>query len=305
MEPKCNLIIDSCCDLPVELIPDNVTVLNYSYILDGITYSDDFFQSVTVKEFYDTIRAGATPSTSQISPAVLEEAFRKGCESGIPTVYFSMSGGISSNAESAKMIADMVKEDYPDAELYVVDTLLGCTPEGVLDFEIMRLFNQGFTAAQLVEWASEALYHANTLFMVDDLDALHRGGRLPKSVAAVGDALNVKPLLNFSTDGTLGLVGVARGRKKGIKQMAQFFKENYDVNSKFVMIGNADCPEEAEKLRKEILSIDPAANVFIHTIGTTIGCHVGADMISISFWGVDRREAMSVADRIAAKVKGK
>ncbi len=304
MEPKCNLIIDSCCDLPIDLIPDNVTVLNYSYILDGITYSDDFFQSVSVKEFYDTMRAGATPTTSQISPAVLEEAFRKGCESGLPTVYFSMSSGISSNAESAAMIAAMVKEDYPEAGLYVVDTLLGCTPEGVLDFELMRLFSKGFSAQQLVEWAKEARFHVNTLFMVDDLNALHRGGRLPKSVATVGDALNVKPLLNFSTDGTLGLVGVARGRKKGIKQMAQFFKENYDVNSKFVLIGNADCPEEAEKLRKEILSIDPAANVFVHTIGTTIGCHVGADMISISFWGEDRRKAMSVADRIAAKVKG-
>ncbi len=303
MAPKCNLLIDSCCDLPLELIPDDITVMNFCYIIDDEIYPDDFFQSVGVTEFYDMLRNGAMPTTSQVTPSVLEREFRKGCESGIPTVYLSMSSGISSNYESASNIANIVKADYPDAELYVIDTRMTCTPEGLLCLEAFRLRNQGLTGKQLAAWAEEARFHAAIQFMVDDLDTLHRGGRVPKTVAVVGEKLNLKPMLKFSEDGTLGVCGAVRGRKKGIKALAKAYKENHDPHSKMVLIGNADCPEDAEKLKKEIQEIDPGVNVIIHNVGTTIGAHVGPGMISVGYWGNDKREAVSVSDRIAKQVQ--
>lgn len=306
MSAKCNLIIDSCCDLPIEMVEvDGVELLNYSYILDGVTHPDDFFQSTTPHEFYENIRNGASPTTSQISMPDLTAAFTRACESGVPTVYLSMSSGISNNFNTANMLADQVKADYPDAELYVVDTMLGSTPEGVLVLEAMRQRNLGLTAQEMVRWAEEARYFVNTMFMVDDLDALHRGGRLPKSVAVAGNALNVKPLLNFDVNGELGMVSVARGRKKGLKQMAAFFAEKRDPQGGgVVMVGHSDCMKDAEKVAEELGKVAPSANIIIHNIGMTIGSHVGADMVSCSFWGEDRRENLSLADRIARKVKG-
>lgn len=50
--------------------------------------------------------------------------------------------------------------------------------------------------------------------MVDDLEALRRGGRIPSSVAFAGSKLDVKPLLGIDMEGKLALTGVARGRKK-------------------------------------------------------------------------------------------
>lgn len=306
MSVNCNLIIDSCCDLPLEMVQvEGVDLLNYNYILDRVTYPDDFFQSTTPHEFYQNMREGASPSTSQITMADLTDAFTRACESGVPTVYLSMSSGISNNYNTACMIADQVKAGYPDAELYVVDTLLGCTPEGILVLEAIRQRSLGLTAQEMVRWAEEARYYVNTLFMVDDLDALHRGGRLPKSVAVAGNALNVKPLLNFDVNGELGMSGVARGRKKGLKAIAAFFADNRDQKSAgVVLVGHADCPKDAEKLADEISKAAPTTNVVVHNIGMTIGSHVGADMVSCSFWGVDRRENLSLADRIARKVKG-
>lgn len=141
--------------------------------------------------------------------------------------------------------------------------------------------------------------------MVDDLDALHRGGRIPASVAAAGSALNAKPLLTFDTSGHLALMVAARGRKKGLKQMADFFAKEHDTQggSPVVLIGNADCPKDAEALRDLLAKQDESITVVQHNIGATIGSHVGPGMVSISFWGGDRRENMSVADRIAAKIK--
>ena len=67
MSAQCNLIIDSCCDLPLELVQqEGVQLIDFNYIIDDETFKDDFYQSVTPKEFYDNIRNGATPSTSQV-----------------------------------------------------------------------------------------------------------------------------------------------------------------------------------------------------------------------------------------------
>ena len=179
MSAKCNLIIDSCCDLPLELVQqEGVQLINFNYIIDDKTFKDDFYQSVTPKEFYDSIRNGATPSTSQVAPAETEAAFRNAIESGVPTVYLCFSSGLSSNYSTAYAIWRQLKAEHPEAPIYIVDLLIGSTPEGLLVLEALRQRESGLTAEEMVAWAEEARYFVQTLFMVDDLDALHRGGRI-------------------------------------------------------------------------------------------------------------------------------
>ena len=137
----------------------------------------------------------------------------------------------------------------------MVDTKLASIAEGLLIYEAIRQHQKGMTAAELADWASEALYYAHGYFMVSDLDSLHRGGRIPRSVAFAGSKLDAKPLLGF------GLL------------------ED--------MLVKAD---------EDLVLVDC-------NIGPVIGCHVGPDMIAVAFWGKDRRETVSVVDRIANKVK--
>lgn len=142
--------------------------------------------------------------------------------------------------------------------------------------------------------------------MVDDLEALRRGGRIPASVAVAGAALDVKPLLVIAEDGTLSLVGVARGRKKGIKQLAEYYKKNVDDagQAHVAIVGHADCPKDAARLKEALEKEAPGLLCLVCNIGPVIGSHVGADMLAVVFWGHDKRENLSVADRIARKVKG-
>lgn len=250
------------------------------------------------------LREGASPSTSQVSPAKLDETFRKAAQSGVPTVYLGFSSGLSSNFESSERLLEQVRIDFPEAEIYAVDLLVGSTPEGLMIYEALRQWESGLTAKEMVAWAEEARYFVHTLFMVDDLDALHRGGRIPASVAFAGSKLNLKPLLTFDTAGKLSLSGAARGRKKGLKALADDYLQNHDDSSSVVLIGHADCEKDVEKLREILSKENEGLTVITHNIGATIGSHVGANMVSISFWGPDRRESLSVADRIARKVKG-
>lgn len=306
MPAKCNLIIDSCCDLPLNMVQrDGIELLEFNYIMSDGSHKDDFYQSITPHDFYEKIRGGETPSTSQASPADIEAAFRRAAESGTPTVYLCFSSGISSNYSTAEALHSQIKAEHPEAPLYLVDLLIGSTPEGLLVAEALRQRDAGLSAEELVEWAEQARYFVQTMFMVDDLDALHRGGRIPASVAAAGSALSVKPLLTFDVTGHLALTGAARGRKKGLRQMAEFFEKEHDTegSSPVVLIGNADCEKDADTLCELLAKQDASITVIKHNIGATIGSHVGPGMVSISFWGSDRRANLSVADRIAAKIK--
>ena len=181
--------------------------------------------------------------------------------------------------------------------------LIGSTPEGLLVLEALRQRESGLTAEEMVAWAEEARYFVQTLFMVDDLDALHRGGRIPASVAFAGSKLDLKPLLNFDTNGKLSLAGASHGRKKGLKQLASFYEKAHAENSNFALIGHADSEKDADRVCELLAKQDESITVIKHNIGATIGSHVGAGMVSISFWGTDRREALSVADKIARKVR--
>lgn len=312
MAQKCHLIVDSCCDLPFELIDrDDVSLIGFPYLFGADEYRDDLWQTSTPSDFYDRMRKGEQPTTAQASLNELTTRFIEAAEKGDPTVYLCFSSGLSASFDQACLVADHVREEYPDFELHVVDTHLASTGEALIVFEALRQLDRGLSAAQLAEWALEAQNYVNVYFMVEDLDCLHRGGRIPASVAVMGSKLDVKPILMIAADGTLTVKGVARGRKKGLRQLAQIYADMADRphTQPYLTVGNADCERDMKRM-EDIIKKDCAKEqrepIFIEgTIGPVIGSHVGPGMVAIAFWGPDRRDKMSVADKIARKVKGK
>ncbi|MBQ3301740.1 MAG: DegV family protein [Eggerthellaceae bacterium] len=307
-EIQCNLIIDSCCDLPRNVVDiPGVEVLSFPYIVDGGQFEDDMFATKTAHEFYEQMRKGVAPSTAQVPITVFMDTFSRAIESGIPTVYLSFTSALSGSCETAQMVRDNLVSEHPDAELYVVDTKLASIAEGVLVFEAIRQRSRGLSARELVAWADEARFFVNEQFMLDDLNALRRGGRIPASIALAGSKLDVKPMMDISLDGRLSLSGVARGRKKGIRQLADYYKKHAVEagGRQFVIIGSADCPKDVERLKDELTKVDERILFLESSIGPVIGSHVGPGMIAISFMGMDAREDLSVADRIAKRVRGR
>lgn len=305
---KCNVIIDSCCDLPPAVIDvPGVELLRFPFMLDGEEHFDDMFESIPARDFYGRMRKGADVSTAQIPIPVLTETFTRAIESGVPTVYLGFTSGLSGNFGTVELVRDQLVAEHPDAELYVVDTHLASIAEGLLVYEAIRQRARGLTASELVAWANEARYYVNELFTLDELEWLRKGGRIPATVAFAGSKLDVKPMLDISIDGKLSLTGVARGRKKGIRQLAEFYRRNaVELGcGSYVVIGSADCPKDVERLKDEIVKIDDTVLFLEACIGPVIGSHVGPGMLAVSFMGKDTREDLSVSDRIAKKVRDK
>lgn len=307
-QPQCNLIIDSCCDLPAHVVDvPGVELLKFPFLLSDGEHFDDLYSSMTAHEYFELIRKGEKPSTAQIPITTFQDVFTRALESGVPTVYLSFTSGLSGSFDTAERLRDQLVEEYPDGELYVVDTKLASIAEGLLIYEAIRQRARGLTAREMVEWAQEARFFVNEQFMVDDLDSLRRGGRIPASVAFAGSKLDVKPMLDISLDGKLSLTGVARGRKKGIKQLAEFYRKHaVDAGGgTHIVIGSSDCPKDVERLKGELYKVDESLLFLETSIGPVIGSHVGPGMIAVAFFGMDSREDLSVADRIAKKVRGR
>jgi len=307
-EALCNLIIDSCCDLPANVVDTpGVELIRFPYLLSDGEHEDDLYTSISAHEYFDLMRKGETPSTAQVPIPVFTDAFTRAIESGVPTVYLSFTSGLSGSFDTAQMIRDRLVAEHPGAELYVVDTKLASIAEGLLVYEAIRQRARGLSAREMVEWANEARYYVNEQFMVDDLESLRRGGRIPASVAFAGSKLDVKPMLDITLDGKLSLTGVARGRKKGIKQLAEFYRKHaVDAGGgSRIVIGSSDCPKDVERLKAELYKVDDSLLFLETSIGPVIGSHVGPGMIAVTFFGMDSREDLSVADRIANKVRKK
>jgi DegV family protein with EDD domain len=295
-----NLIVDSCCDLPMaQLQESGVRLLRISYTDTtdvGLTGTDDLFTSISAHDFYHKMRDGACPVTSQPSQGEMDRVFTEATADGTPAVYLAFSSGLSGCYEGALASRErLVAEGLDPALLTIVDTRLASTALALLVDEAIRLVNDGMGAAELAAWAKERRYLVQSIFMVDDLDALRRGGRIPRSVASVGTVLRVKPLLTFDPDGRLATMGASRGRNKAISRMCEFFEEHHDdtIGGPVVCIGNADADADAERLRQKISDTMATGEVrFIETdIGPTCGCHVGAGMLSCTFWGHGPRTA--------------
>jgi DegV family protein with EDD domain len=307
MNPKCNLIIDSCCDLPyAEVERPGVSILHFPYFFGEEEHFDDLFKNVSAHDFYERMRNGEQPHTAQLSLAQLDAAFTEAAESGVPTVYLSFASGMSGSFDLAQTVMAQVLERYPEAELYCVDTRMASAGEGLVIYEAMHQREQGLTARELAAWADQAANFANVYFLVDDLESLRRGGRIPNSVAFAGAKLDVKPVLYIAADGTLQIKSIARGRKKAIKMLVDMYvqRRRSDEPVECVLCTNADCPKDAERLHEMLVKQCGEVPFLQGWTGPVIGSHVGPGMMALAFWGQDRREDLSVSDRIARKVKG-
>ena len=118
MATKCNIMTDSCCDFsPEEVEQAGITCLSFTYTEaskpnGGLSGVDDLFQSRSAHDFYSAIENGACPMTSQPSQMVYEEAFEKAVASGVPTVHFALSSGISGAYNGAVTALDRVREKH-------------------------------------------------------------------------------------------------------------------------------------------------------------------------------------------------
>ena len=309
---QCHIIVDSCADFAPEVAKAlGVEVVSFPFVMPDGEHVDDLWQSMSAHDFYERMRKGEHVTTSAITPGHYMEVFERAAKSGVPTVYLAFTRGLSSSVDAARQAAQMVMDDNPGFELYVVDNLCPSAAAELLAIEAVRQVGNGLTAKELVEWVEEARYYIQGYFTLDSFDALARGGRIPPSAAQVGGKLDIKPELSYDLNGALTLRGMCRGRKKALRAILADFKANY-IGSDGVIthmpvgIVSSDAEKDAHWLADQVRKEPGCADVPIifSSVSPVIGAHVGPGMVACVFWGKDRRETLSFTDRLARRVRG-
>ncbi len=313
-QPNVHIIVDSCADFAPEVVRAlGVEVVSFPFVMGGEEHLDDFWQSMSPSEFYDRMRKGETATTSAVTPGHYLEVFERAAERGVPTIYLAFTRGLSSSVDAARQAADMVRESRPGFEIYVIDNLCPSAAAQLLAIEAVHQAGNGLTAKELAEWAEEARYYIHGYFTLESFDALARGGRIPPAAATVGGKLDIKPELSYDLNGALTLRGMCRGRKKALRAIVADFKANHlseeDLGGTPLPVGiiSADADKDAhwlgDQLRREPGCADMP--IIYSSVSPVIGSHVGPGMVACVFWGNDRRENLSFADRLARKVRNK
>lgn len=288
-----------------------IEVIPFRYVGPDGEHADDMWQSISPHDFYEYMRKHPDERfrTQAVTPGAYMEIFKGLYERWHrPIIYLGLTGGLSSSIDAAHQGVELVKEDYPEAEIYVVDNLCPSAAAELLVIETVRQAALGLTAKELVAWAEDARYFIQGYFTLDSLHWLAAGGRIPPAAAQVGGKLDVKPELSYDVNGSLSLKGMCRGRRKALRAILKDFENNYAHDPSLPMvIMDADAPKDAEWLEKKIREMEGCADITVvrSSISPVIGSHVGPGMVAAAFWGTDRREKLSLTDRIARRVRAK
>jgi len=284
------LVIDSGCDLPLEYtLQDNIVPLGIICNFKGVAIEDDFGKKIVRKDFYDALRQGEMPTTSQINSEKFVEVFRKYVKEGKSIIYIVLSSGITGTINSANIARDTILEELPEADISIVDSKCASLGQGLLVHYAYEMLKQGNSKEEIVNWLEENKLRINHWFTVSDLNHLKRGGRVSSSAAAVGTLLNIKPVLFVDNEGRLTPFSKCRGRKKAISTLAEKFKERTDPNKEQVIaIGHGDCIEDALALEALVREHGNVKDVILNYVGTAIGAHTGPEILGLYFIAEER-----------------
>jgi len=284
------LVIDSGCDLPLEYVKqDNIVPLGLLFNFKGETVEDDFGENFNLKDFYDALRQGEMPTTSQINSQRFEEVFRKYAKEEKSIIYIVMSSALTGTINSANIARETILEEYPAADISIVDSKCASLGEGLLVYYAYEMMKKGNSKEEIVAWLEENKLKINHWFTVSDLNHLKRGGRISSSAAAVGTLLNIKPVLFVDNEGRLTPFSKCRGRKKAISVLVEKFKEKTDPSIQQVIgIGHGDCIEDALALEALVREHGNVKDVILNYVGTAIGSHTGPEILGLYFIANER-----------------
>lgn len=279
---------DSTIDLSKKYIAEKkLPVLSLEYIMDGVTYED--MNGLSHKEFFDKIREGSLPTTSQVNPEQSKEFLEQFVKEGKAVLHIAFSSGLSGTCNSAMIAADELREEYKDAEIVVIDSLCASMGQGLLVYKAIEMKEQGKSMKEIAAWVEENKLHVCHNVTVDDLNHLHRGGRVSKATAVVGTMIKIKPIIHMDNEGKLHIIGKERGRKKSLITIVDRMEKQMEgYENDIVMITHGDCIEDAEFVKRQVEERFGIHNVMIHDIGTVIGSHTGAGVVAVFFMGNTR-----------------
>ena len=266
------------------VIPMEVTMT------DGTVFDATYDNAnMDLEEFYAKVRSGMFAQTSAITPDRYRNYLRPLLEEGHDILYNCFTSAMSSTYNNACLVAEELREEFPDRKILVVDSIGATGGEGYQTYIAAKNRDQGMSIEDNAQWLEDTKRHIAYTWTVDDLMHLNRGGRLSKTAAVFGTALQIKPIGDIDNEGRLVSIGKARGRKLAIRRLADMLEKSIDNPENYpVKIAHCDCAEDAETLKSILLETGKVSEVIIGRVGPVVGTHLGPTGLTLFYFCSER-----------------
>ena len=288
------IITDNGADLPKSFLEEHdIGCMYLSTILDGKVIAGKD-RELSAADFYNLLKEGAKPSTSQINPSDAVAYFEEHISESDEFLYVALSSGLSGTVGSVRTGVQEFLENHPDKKIEVVDSLTGSPGEGLLVYYAVLMRDEGKSLEETSAWLRHNAKNVLLAITVDNLFDLWRGGRVSRTSAVIGSLASIKPFIIVDNDGKLQVTKKIRGRKKSLDYLTDYMDQKMgsrrEENKQIVIVNHGNVPEDAEYTVGMLKKRFGFENVLVGNVGPLIGTHTGLSIVVIAFLG-DRREA--------------
>lgn len=278
---KFAIVTDSTAYIPPDLVQKHgITVTPQVLIWEEKTYRDGL--DIQPADFYSRLKtAKAMPSTSQVSPATMQETFQGIVDKGLSVLGIFISSKLSGTLQSAMQAKDMMGSAGDKVTL--VDSQSTAMALGFQALAAARAMEAGASLADCAAMASKAHERSGVFFAVDTLEFLHRGGRIGGAQRFIGSALNLKPILAVK-EGKVEGVERIRTKGKAHDRVLELVTEQVKGKSNIRLATlHANSAEDAKNLLERAKAdLSPVEALFTE-VSPVVGTHAGPGTVGLAY----------------------
>ena len=276
--PHVAVVTDSSASLParlleqyaVEVVPLYVVMAGHSGREGEDISPADVARALGVR--------GQRVSTSRPTPGDFVAAYRRRLAAGAEQIVsVHLSAELSGTVDAARLAAAQVGEHV----VTVVDSRSAAMGNGFAVLAAARAAAREADVAAVAAAARDTAAATRTLFVVDTLEHLRRGGRIGHAASMIGTALSVKPVLHVA-DGRVVPLEKVRTSARALVRLVQRGVEAAHGEPVMVAVHHLAAPERAERLAADLEERIPGLReLYVSELGAAIGAHVGPGAVGL------------------------
>lgn len=280
---KIAIITDSASDVSVELLKEyNITLLPFRVFYKDKEYADRI--ELTPDMMYERLEE-EIPKTSLPSTELIISTLDRLVEEGYThAIFITISAALSGTFNAIRLICD----DYEKLETFVFDSMTLTMAEGAMVLEAAKLAKQGKSFKEICEILPAYRDKIDLFFTIDTLEYLQKGGRIGRVAGAVGQLLNLKPIITVADDGKYSVSAKARGSKQAISKLENICKGYLEKSKYKIWVLEGHGKEKAHALVEEINKMPNVVECnYAGTIGPALGVNTGPGLVGFALERVD------------------
>lgn len=278
----------SCLDY-LNVKEDNLFILRMKILMGEDTLED--YVDITADEFYTRLNKDKNLVPSSSMPSIgefldlLEKLEKQGYEEVLTITISSELSGTYGILKAA------IENNYEGSmKVYVLDSRNAAISEGYIDLEALRLFKEGKSFEETIEFLELLRINRKQYFMVDNLRLFVANGRLSGAAGFLGSMMKIKPILEVNDEGKIVPFEKIRTTRKALTKMVEYVIEDCKKLDDFVVTYDTSDNIEGLEYIKQRMEIEfPGYKYYEAPITPVIGCHTGVGTVGIAYFDLSKK----------------